>query len=89
MSINLSPALINDCQQRALGHVLSEWGSLTYEQVIESLEADSDTYPTHPDIVVWQPFEDQWSKFLAEEIENLFASFKAIAESALASSEAN
>jgi hypothetical protein len=77
--MELSPEVIAKCQQKALGFVLAGWGDLTYEQVLESLEADKDGYPSHPDIMVWQPFEDQWTEFLVSEIESNFVSFKQFA----------
>lgn len=81
--MELSENIIEECQRRALGQVLSDWGNLSYSEVVESLEGDEQSYPSHPDIVVWQPFEDQWAEFLVEHIEDLFSSFKSLAESVL------
>jgi hypothetical protein len=77
--MELSDSIINNCQQRALGQVLTDWGSLSYNEVIESLEADDQSYPSHPDIMVWQPFEDQWAEFIVEQIQELFLSFRSLA----------
>lgn len=75
------PQAVTDwCKEQALMQTLTEWGSLSYEEVIDSLNADSDTYNTNDSIVVWQPFEDQWGRFLAEQIQALFDSFIDCAE---------
>ena len=33
--MELSPEIIEECKRNAMGLVLSEWGELTYEEVIE------------------------------------------------------
>jgi hypothetical protein len=76
----LSPAIIDWCKQEALGQVLTSWGDLTYEDVIESLEGDEQSYPSHEDILVWQPFEGQWAEFLVDQIESLYSSYVKCAE---------
>lgn len=77
--MELSPAIIEWCKGQALGQVLTSWGDLSYEQVIESLEADEQSYPSHEDIMVWLPFEDQWAEFIVEQIQSLYDSYVACA----------
>jgi hypothetical protein len=73
--MTITPAVVEWCQNEALGQVLSDWGDLTYYQVIESLESDGQGYSSHKDIVVWQPFEDQWADFVADQISSLYTSY--------------
>jgi len=71
--MKLSPEIIKESERIALGLVLSDWGNLTYEEVLESLGKDEQDYPSHKEIVVWQPHEDKWAEFILEEIENNYA----------------
>lgn len=81
--MELSPEVIEWCKTEALGQCLTEWGELTYEEVIESLEADEQGYPSHEEISVWQPFEGQWAEFLVDQIESLYDSYISCAKFAL------
>lgn len=71
--MELSPEIIKESEDIALGLVLSDWGNLTYEEVLESLGQDEQDYPSHKEILVWQPHEDKWAEFILEEIENNYA----------------
>jgi hypothetical protein len=67
--MELSPEIIEECKQKAMGLVLSEWGELTYEEVIERLE-DIGTEVDDEDIIVWEAMENYWADFLCEQIES-------------------
>lgn len=71
--MELSPAIVEECKRHAMGLVLSSWGNLTYEEVLESLGQDEQDYPSHEEIVVWQPHEDKWAEFILDEIESNYA----------------
>lgn len=92
--MELSPEIIEWCKYEALGQVLTEWENMDktpcgYEEVIESLEKDGDTWNSNDKISVWVAFEDQWATFLADQIQSLYDSYISCAEFALKNTKEN
>ncbi len=67
-------------KRRALGQVLSSWGDLTYEQVLESLYETGQTWNDNDDISVWHALSDNYAEYIAEHIEDVHATFVDSAE---------
>jgi hypothetical protein len=69
---NTKSTLEQDAETRALGHVLSDWSDLTWDEVIDILkrEAEVDWCATVQDkrITVWEPFEDETVTFIYEQL---------------------
>ena len=87
--MELSPAVIEWCKREALGQCLTQWGKdseLPYDEVIEALESaydnDVDVYDTHG-IMLWEQYEDEPLKWVANQIESLYDSYICCAEFAL------
>lgn len=74
----LSPEVITASKNEALANVLTSWGDLTYEQVVERLE-ETDGIVDDEDIIVWEVFENYEANVICEAIENLYGSFLKIA----------
>lgn len=76
--MGLSPEVIDASKNEALANVLTSWGDLPFEEVIERLE-DTDGIVDDEDILVWEVFENYEGSVIAEAIENLYGSFLKIA----------
>lgn len=76
--MELSHEVIEACKHEALANVLTSWDELSYEEVIERLEA-CDTYFEDEDILVWEVYENYFASAVVEVIENLYGSFLKIA----------
>ena len=76
----LSTKIIKEVEDIALGLVLSNWGDLTYQEVLDSLEQDEQDYPSHEKISVWVAHDGQWAEFILEQIENNYARLIQFAE---------
>ena len=59
----------------ALSQVLSDWGDLTYDNVIDSLKAAADGKELHEDIIIWQAYESEPYEDVAAKIEEEFDGF--------------
>ncbi len=77
----LSKAIKERIEREALGQVLTSWEELSYEQVLDSLRNDGQTWNTNDDITVWQVFEDTYADFVAEQIEDVHHTLTDLAES--------
>jgi hypothetical protein len=78
--MELSPEIIEECKRNAMGLVLSEWGELTYEEVIERLENTGAEYVDDESILVWEAMENYWADFLCEQIESNYSMLVAFAK---------
>lgn len=80
--MEITNKLIELCQQHALSQVLTEWGDLTYDEVIRELSVSEDI-AEHDEIVVWNTYEDWDGDSLAQHIESIYDAFAEVASSAL------
>lgn len=76
----LSPDIADRIEREALGQALTSWGDLSYEQVLDSLRADGQTWNTNDDIVVWQALDENYAEYVAEHIEDVHATLTNLAE---------
>lgn len=67
-------------ERHALGQVLTSWGDLSYEQVLDSLRNDGQTWNTNDDIVVWLALDGNYAEYIAEHIEDVHAVLTDLAE---------
>lgn len=81
--MGITNKLIDLCQQHALGQVLTEWGDLTYDEVLGELYSAGYDEPDHDEIVVWEVFEDWRGQELAVQIQSVYGAFAEVASSAL------
>lgn len=81
--------IVNACKYHALASILSDWGNLSYEQVIESLERDGQVahaikaYNSNEDILVWEPLENYTSLEILDFIQNNYDNFIEVATLAM------
>lgn len=68
-------------ERHALGQALTSWGDLSYEQVLDSLRADGQTWNTNDNIMVWLALDENYAEYIAEHIEDVHATLTDFAES--------
>jgi len=76
----LSQEIKERIEREALGQVLTSWGDLTYEQVLDSLRTDGQTWNTNENIVVWVALDENYAEYIAEHIEDVYATLANLAE---------
>ena len=84
MQEQLPTELVQLCERSALGQALTDWQSLSYDEVLDILRSpENELWVNDERILVWLPFEDVSGDFLADHIESLFKSFIRVARSAI------
>lgn len=76
----LSPEIKQRIERQALGQALTSWDDLSYEQVLDSLRADGQTWNTNDKIMVWQALDENYAEYIAEHIEDVHHMLENLAE---------
>lgn len=76
----LSQEIQERIKREALGQVLSNWGDLSYEDVLESLRNDGQTWNTNDNITVWQALDENYAEYVAEHLEDVHTTLTNLAE---------
>lgn len=76
----LSPEINQRIERQALGQALTSWDDLSYEQVLDSLRADGQTWNTNDKIMVWQALDENYAEYIAEHIEDVHHMLENLAE---------
>lgn len=75
----LPKSIIEYCQREALGQTLTSWGDFTYVQIVSALRVHNRSVVEHDDFLIWEKYEDEDWGDLADIIEDIFESYKAVA----------
>jgi hypothetical protein len=94
MNTTINKTIDDWCKREALGQTLSSWDDDespdgNYDAVVDELEELGDTWVESDTIVVWQPFEYEYARFVADQIDSLYNSYRSCAEFVLANKEGN